>query len=39
MKCINKIRRDISKATKFLNLFPREYYEGSQEDEGYVDWL
>lgn len=38
-RCLNKIRRDITKSTKFLALFPQQYFGETQEDEAFIDWV
>lgn len=38
-KCIAKIKRDLTRAHKFLNLFPRVYFGESQGDQAYADWV
>jgi len=38
-KCINKIRRDISRSTKFLGFFAKEYHGQTAEDAAYIDWV
>jgi hypothetical protein len=38
-RCINKIRRDISKSSRFVTLFPQEYFGQTEEDAAYMDWV
>ena len=38
-KCINKIRRDISKAAHFLVLFQQEYFDDNNDDAVYLEWV
>ena len=38
-RCVHKIRRDLTKVSKFLTLFPQEYFHSTVDDEVYLDWV
>lgn len=39
LKCINKIKRDITRASKILGLFQKEYSGDANDDAVYTDWV